>query len=216
MVMKLQHQVALCCCCMQVVVQAVRTLSTCFLAVPAQENVAQNEVASGAASDAPHALSVVAKHGALLHESLTKVRYHQIKHCRDVASEALSILKSMLPAAAFRSAPPEKQEEKSVAKKSSKVSRRKGPWLHQRRSGGVGDMEADSCSTPVGTPTPDPSAASATLAAAQRCGPVAVSHFMCCLVPHNIIGLPPVRRLAWCFEWVGTYGNCLLRRHSAF
>lgn len=170
---------------MQVVVEAVRALSTCFLAVPAQENAAQNEVASGAAcagDDAPHALSVITKHAALLHESLTKARYHQIKHCRDVASEALSILKSMVPAAALRAAPPEKKEENSVTKKSSNASRRKGPWLHQRRSGGAEDSEAEGCSTHAGTPTADPSSASATLAAAQRYGSAAVSRVFCSMV----------------------------------
>lgn len=159
-------------------VEAVRTLSTCFLAVPAQENAAINEEPSGAASganDAPHALSVVAKHGALLRESLTKARYHEIKHCRDVASEALSILKSMLPATALLSAAPEKKADKPVAKKASNVASRKGPWLHQKHSGAMEEVEMESSGTPARTPAADQSAASVTLAAAQRYGAIEVS-----------------------------------------
>lgn len=162
---------------LQVVVEAVRTLSTCFLAVPAQENAALNGAASDATgTDAPHALSVVAKNGALLHESLTKARYHQIKHCRDVASEALGILKSMLPAVALRSAPPEKRAEKTVAKKASTGASRKGPWLHQKPS--VGAEEAQSFSTPSRTPPADPSPTSSTLAIAQRCAADGVSSLL--------------------------------------
>jgi hypothetical protein len=156
---------------LQVVVEAVRSLSACFLAVPAQENAALNEAGSIACgNDSPHALSIIVKHRATLHESLTKARYHQIKQCRDVAVEALSMLKSMLPATAVVSAvaPAEKSIEKPVAMKATNASSRKGPWLHQKHITKPDEAETQSCTTPAGTQATERSAALASLAASQR------------------------------------------------
>jgi hypothetical protein len=156
-------------CCLQVVVEAVRSLSACFLAVPAQENAALNEEGSmPSGNDSPHALSIIVKHRATLHESLTKARYHQIKQCRDVAVEALSILKSMLPATAIVSVPAEKSIEKPVATKAINASSRKGPWLHQKQAARPEEAETQSCATPAGTSATERSAALASLAASQR------------------------------------------------
>lgn len=158
-------------CRLQVIVEALRALSTCFLALPVQENAALNgdTLTEDVGNDAPDAVSVVSKHGAMLHETLKKARYHQIKHCRDAASEALSILKSMVPETALRSAAPEVKLQTSVMNKTSTAASRKGPWLHQKGSGASKDANENASLAQTRKPATRPkSAALATLAAAQR------------------------------------------------
>lgn len=150
----------------QVTAEAINALSALMLTVSHASD------ASGTSAT----LGCIQKHGQKLHDALQHARYHQIKQCRAAATEASTVLQTLLPAEALR-AP--KQAPTNTAVQQVEGQRRKGPWLHEKVAEGSGGAEEEAVETRAATQSTH--APSATPQSRKKAPATPVRHAYCTL-----------------------------------